>query len=315
MDWTTRSRRQHGVISRVQALESGLTDSAIQHHLATRRWQRLHRGVYLTHTGDVSWHARAVAAVLRSGRDAVLSLGAAAYLWGLQERPPAVIPVAVPADRAVVRAVGTRVRRRRRLSVARIRQLPVTSAAQTVVDLADERGCGADHAVALAARVVQLGHCTAADLAAELSQRRAHRHRAVLGAALDDIGSGIESVAEHHYVRDVERAHGLPTFVRQSRVSPGEGMDRRDFESLEHGVIVEIDGARWHAGTVVQDDRRRDRRAAADGKVTLRAGWGDVTQRPCEVAVDVALTLRQRGWLGRPTPCSPRCAIRRLGVA
>ncbi|MCE0486028.1 type IV toxin-antitoxin system AbiEi family antitoxin domain-containing protein [Ornithinimicrobium sediminis] len=315
MHWKALARRQHGVISRAQALECGLTDSAILHRVTTGRWQRLHRGVYLTHSGDISWHARACAAVLRSGRDAVLALGAAAYLWGLQERPPSVIPVAVPVDRAVVRAVGTRVRRRRHLDTATLRGLPVTSAAQTVVDLAGEPGCRADHAVALVARVVQLRRCTADDLMHELEGRRAHRHRVVLRAALGDVASGVESVAEHRYARDVERAHGLPTFVRQSRVCPGEGLDRRDFECLEFGVVVEVDGGRWHTGTVIQADRRRDRGTAADGKVTLRAGWDDVTQRPCEVAVDVALTLRQRGWLDRPKPCSARCAIRRLGAA
>lgn len=251
--------------------------------------------------------------MLWAGRGATLTLSTAAYLWGLTERQPPMIALAVPAHRSVVRVPGTRIRRRRHLETTVVRRLPVTSVAQTIVDLTDEPGCTAAESVAWAARACQQGKSRAPDLLDELARRRAHRHRGALRVALGDIGDGVESVAEQRYVNDVERAHGLPTFDRQSPARSGDGDVRRDFESLEFGVVVEIDGQLWHSGPAFRSDRLRDRQAAADGKVTLRAGWVDVTEAACDLAADIVRTLWQRGWSGHPRPCSIRCAVARLG--
>ena len=45
------------------------------------------------------------------------------------------------------------------------------------------------------------------------------------------------------------------------------------------------------------------------GIVTLRYSWADVTQRPCQVAAQVAEVLQGRGWRGTPRPCGPTCVI------
>lgn len=315
MELAVLARRQHGVVSRSQALDLGLTVKTIRCHLDRGRWRRVHPGVYLVHSGEPSWMARASAAVLWAGTGAALSLRAAAYLWQLTDRQPTVLTVAVPAHRQVRRVAGVRVTRRRRIRLAEVQRLPVTGATQTVIDLGDLHTCDAESAVALAARAVQLGVATTAELAAELRRRRAHRHREALRMALGDIADGIESVAEHHYVRNVERAHGLPRFARQVVASGAGGQVRRDFESLEFGVIVEIDGLPWHSGVAAARDHRRDRDAAGSGKVTLRAGYADVVQRPCELAVDITRTLWQRGWGGRPAMCGTTCAVGRLGAS
>jgi very-short-patch-repair endonuclease len=122
----------------------------------------------------------------------------------------------------------------------------------------------------------------------------------------------VQSPAEHRYAQDVELAHGLPRFTRQSTSESPDGTRRRDLKSLEFGVVVEIDGQLWHVGPAFRSDRRRDRQAAADGKVTLRAGWVDVTENACELAIDVTRTLWQRGWTGKPVPCSAACPVARL---
>ncbi len=318
MDQTQLARRQYGVLLRHQAVETGTSIKAIRCHLRAGRWQRIHPGVYLTHSGEVSWMIRASAAVLRAGRGAVLTLGSAAHLWGLDKRQPPVITVAVPADRTVTRAVGTRIRRRRRLENTTARRLPVTSVAQTVIDLAAESGHTADEAVAGVATACRRDKVTPAQLLEELHRRRTHPHRALLQVALGDVDDGVESVAEFRFVDDVERAHGLPPLVRQAVVGVPGSTDggnvrraRRDFESVEYGTVVEIDGELWHRGAAFTEDRRRDREAAREGKVTLRAGWVDVAVSPCDLALDVGLTLQQRGWAGRLTPCGPGCAVAR----
>lgn len=268
------ARRQHDVLSRDQAREGGLSDKAIRCRLRTGKWRRIHPGVYLTHSGEISWLSRASAAILHSGRGATLTLTVAAYLWGLRDRPPPMITLTVPYERSVVRMPGTRVRRRRReVPGVTVRRLPVTTVPVTVLDLSDEPGCTAAEAVALAALASQGQQTTAADLLEELGRRRRHRHRQVLRLALGDINEGIESVAEHHYVQRVERAHGLPVFARQTSRPTAAGELRRDFESLEFGIVVEIDGRTWHGGVAFTADRR-GRQGDPAGRVAGRHGGG-----------------------------------------
>jgi hypothetical protein len=59
--------RQHGVVSREQALAAGLTKRAIHTRVASGRWDRLHRGVYRALPLPASWHQRLMAAVLHGG--------------------------------------------------------------------------------------------------------------------------------------------------------------------------------------------------------------------------------------------------------
>ena len=72
---------------------------------------------------------------------------------------------------------------------------------------------------------------------------------------------------------------------------------------------METDGAVAHPCEARWRDQHRDNAAAADGIITLRYGWADVTQRPCQVAAQVAGVLQERGWRGTPHPCSPSCPI------
>jgi very-short-patch-repair endonuclease len=70
-------------------------------------------------------------------------------------------------------------------------------------------------------------------------------------------------------------------------------------------TIAELDGV-IHARQRFRDNRR-DNAALLDGDVTLRYGWADVTERPCQVAFEVAAVLRARGWTGFPARCSSCC--------
>ena len=56
-------------------------------------------------------------------------------------------------------------------------------------------------------------------------------------------------------------------------------------------------------------DIQRDNAPAADGILTLRYGWADVTRWPCRTAEQIATALRLRGWTGVPTPCGPNCPL------
>lgn len=283
-----------------------MTRDEIRARLDSKRWQALHRGVYLTNTGAPTWTARASAALLHAGAGAALSLHTAAFHTRLTTKQPPLIQVYIPASRRVSPIPGVSVRRKRAAYDSYlVNGLRTTRVRQTVIDIAAEPGESADGIVSLVARVCQAGSTTTAQLKSELDTRRAHARRELLELALASVEEGVESVAEFRCHKDVIRAHALPRMVCQAPTGDG---GRRDFES-DYGLILEIDGALWHQGAQLRRDRSRDRAATREGKITLRAGWTDVAIEPCLLAVDIALVLRQLGWDGWPKPCSPTCAV------
>ncbi len=76
--------------------------------------------------------------------------------------------------------------------------------------------------------------------------------------------------------------------------------------------VCRLDGNGTHGADTRWWDVRRDNAAAANGIVTLRYSWFDVTQTPGRVAAEVARVLADRGFTGAH-PYSPSfLACRRL---
>lgn len=304
------------VLSRQQALARGNTPAMIRHRLRTGRWQRIFPGVYATYSGEISWRRRARAATLARGPGAVVSLHCALHLWGLHPTPPQIITLAEPdALHRLGSLPGVRTRRRRRLTTAVRHQVPVTSLQQTILDVLALPATTVDDALALITRAVSARRVTVPQLREELSHHPRHPRRGVLIEVLDAAGTGLGSVAEARYVRDVEQAHGLPPMERQVPMdgpqAVADGRTRRlDFKDQQRGLGLEIDGDLFHS-TRQRQDRGRDREAAGQGEVTIRAGWVEVVAYPCELAADVAAAQRARGWTGQPTPCGPGCRLPR----
>jgi len=87
---------QCGVVSRSQALRTGLTTDMIKFRLRSGRWRLMHRGVYVTFTGVPGRGARLWAAVLSAGPGAMLSHQTAAELQELSDKATNPIHVTVP---------------------------------------------------------------------------------------------------------------------------------------------------------------------------------------------------------------------------
>lgn len=141
--------------------------------------------------------------------------------------------------------------------------------------------------------------------------RRKMRWRAELDDVLAAAGSGIHSVLEYRYLRDVERAHGLPRSRHQVRVVIDGKVVYRDVYYEEYQVAVELDGRLAHPDEERWRDNHRDTQAGVQGVQTCRYGWRDVYARACQTALLQAQILRRRGWRGIPKPCSAGCPVGR----
>jgi hypothetical protein len=119
---------------------------------------------------------------------------------------------------------------------------------------------------------------------------------------------GAHSPLEYRHDRDVQRAHGLPEPVKQARFRKPDGTNgyRDRYYPQYGGLVIELDGKRFHPDEQCGRDQERDNQAAVTGS-TLRYGWSDVTRKTCETARQEADALRNRGWTGNLKPCSPDC--------
>jgi hypothetical protein len=137
-----KARFQAGVITRQQALRSGLSASAIKWQLTRGNWRQIYLGVYATFSGPAGRDAQLRAAVLYAGKGAQLSHETAAEVNGLTERQSALINVSIPADRRVSPPNGVKVHLSAYLDLkARFPRgvVPHTLVEETIIDLVDAR--------------------------------------------------------------------------------------------------------------------------------------------------------------------------------
>ena len=307
---------QHGVIARWQVAQAGPGARIVDPQLHSGRWQPLYRGVYATFTGHPSRIALLWGAVLRAGPRAALSYDTAAELDRLTDKPSRHIHVTVDAARQITisgrecHGLVPRIilHRSTRLDLVRhpARTPPRTRIEETTLDLI-EVSPSFDQALAWLASACGRRLTTPELLLGSMAARSRLRWRNRLASALTDIGDGVHSVLEWHYVRGVERSHGLPRAKRQSVSRVGERTRYLDNHYSEFGVAVELDGHTTHPAEARWRDIRRDNASAEAGIVTLRYGWADVIHEPCRVAAEVARVLRNQGWTGRLRPCGPSC--------
>ena len=125
--------RSHGVVTRTELLEAGVSRHEIVHRLRTGALIAVFRGVYRVGHRAPSVEARYMAAVKAAGEGALLSGLSAAWLWGLVKghAPP---PEVTARTQRRIRGVETR--RVRQLGKGTVwRGVPVTTVPHTLIDL------------------------------------------------------------------------------------------------------------------------------------------------------------------------------------
>jgi hypothetical protein len=316
VDATLRS--QAGVICRRQVRAAGLDDNDIERFVRRRLWAVVHPGVYVDHTGPTSWLQRAWAALLAL-EPAVLAGPSALRVHGLptggetapgREGRAGVVHVAVDRDRHVKAPPGAVVVRR--AGLARRSQAhhspPRLRLEEALVDVADDAVRDVD-AVAVIAAACQQGLTTPTRLLATVRSRQRLKRRRLLLELLGEAATGVRSVLERRYLREVERPHGLPIGRRQRRLRTRTGSAYRDVEYSEQCAVIELDGRLVHRTADARGrDLERDVESAVVGDVTVRLGWVHLAD-PCRTAAAIVSLLRSRGWTGTGTACSPSCPL------
>ena len=262
--WEVSAAEQDGVLTRGQALEGGLT-------LAGWRW-RTHRdwqtplpGVAVTHNGPLTDVQRRWAALLYCGQGAALSGDAALVEHGLSLPPPAVLHIAVPAERSVVprqfieagqpalgvvthRTTGLAefVRWRHGLAVVQVEVAALQAAAWATSDRVAEWRLAA---------VVQQRLTTVSALEGALARMPRLRRRSLLVRVLTDVALGAHALTELDFLRLLRR-HGLPAPDQLQLRVRANGTRYLDAFWARQRVIVELDGAHhrevraWDADTL-----------------------------------------------------------------
>ena len=239
--------RQHGLITRSQALLCGLTKQPLR--TRTRpggSWSVLLPGVYSTFTGTPTADQRAMAALLYAGPGSLITGQTAMAAHGINTLERAIVDVLVPIDRrrqdhGFVHVMRTSKMPRVAYMAGELRYAPparaVADAARQLSDLRDVR--------TIVAAGAQWRGLSVAELAKELEQGPT-AGSAGFREVLAEVADGIRSAAEADLRKLIKRAR-LPDPCYNPRLYKGqEFIAMPDAWWPEAGVAVEVDSKQWH---------------------------------------------------------------------
>jgi len=289
---------QHGLVTRRQALERGLSARAIQGRLESGRWERMFRGVFRIAGTEASYRQWVRSATLAAGTEAVASHRSAATLIGLPGTARW-LEVTIPPSRRMD-VDGIIVHRAHLVPRDRcsIDLIPVTTPVRTLLDLAGELseqrlGTVLDHA--LGNRLV-----TRAELEQRLADLRSRGRRGLgvlagLLAARPVSARPIQAGFESRLLRALTAA-GLPLPSPQYGVAlPSGRMASVDFAYPEVLLAIEADSYVHHSTlTGWSRDRARNNGLVALGWAVLPITWDLLTKDPAGVVDQVRGALDAR---------------------
>ncbi|HEX6455399.1 MAG TPA: type IV toxin-antitoxin system AbiEi family antitoxin domain-containing protein [Solirubrobacterales bacterium] len=246
--------QQYGLVTHVQLLRLGFSSARIGRSSKAMRLHRVHRGVYAVGHEVLSDHARCLAAVLASGRGAVLSHAAAAWLWGLLPTCPAVVDVSVPSHGG--RREGIALHHSSTLipeEHGRMMGIPVTALPRTLLDVA---ATGSPRLTWNAVeRAERRDLLDLAQIDAMLKRRRGHRGAARLRKALEIYRDpAFYRARSERLFRRIVKRFGLP----KPLINTWVGKFEIDAYWKRERFAVEIDGWETHrTRRAFESDRRR----------------------------------------------------------
>ena len=288
-------KRQDGVIASAQAL-GFMSEKAIRHRLASGRWQRLHRRVFVTHSGPIIVAQRRWAAVLAAGGDAVVGGLTALDLRGYET---AKIHLLVRAARRP-RSLPTGVVLHRTRTLGRDELLPDsrpprTRPARSLVDAAQwALTDGAARAIIAAGFQQRL--VREDDVRRTLDRLTRARRRRLIRVTVNDVVGGAHSLAEIDFI-GLCRRNGLPEPIRQATRTDVDGR-RRYLDALfpQWRIVVEIDGGQHLEVRQAWADMQRQNALWIAGERVLRFPAWAIRADPTAVASQLRAALTAAGW-------------------
>ena len=294
-DLAALANKQHGLMTHAQAMEAGLTRTALSRLVRSKVWQVVRPRVFRRAATTQTEEQALLSVCLWLGNDAVVSHRSAARIYGLTlERE--LLEVTTPpkingesADVLVHRSKNLTERDRRVF-----RGIPITNGARTVIDLAsvlDEENLAIIVEEAWRRRVASPDWV--AKRLGELGKQV--RRVGALAEILADCRTRkapLESALEVRFWRLLRR-NGL-TAVPHHEFSDDFGQPGHvDFAFPEHQLAIECDGFETHSTReAFENDRLRAARLVANGWRVMLLTWKQVTEEPVKVIEFITRALR-----------------------
>lgn len=281
---------QHSLVTSRQLQAAGLTDRQIEYRVERRRLLPVHRGVYGIAGVRPTFEQAVMAACLATGGVASHRCAAALFkLRGFDRRK--VIEITVEGRRAP-KLDGVVPHTTKRLERVKIGVIPVTTPAQTLLDIASAEPRLAEGALndALRRELVRLSGLV------RFLQVGGRPGEPRLRKLVEEQVKGKKPTESWLEDRIVEflGAHGLPEPDHQFRLRlPSGRRIRFDFAYPPPLTLaIEADGRLWHSTPAdVARDRERDELARLLGWEVVRITWLDLQERPAEVAAILGAAL------------------------
>jgi len=298
---------QSGVITWAQATAL-VGPGKVRHLIATGRWRRLCRGVFVTADGQLEPVHRLWAAVLAAGPGAVLAGLAAARAGGLRRIPRQQrdgIDVLVPASRRAANLLRRMPAEFPAVFVQRTRYLPEqdlqrgrptrTTIGRALVDAA--QWAITDHeAQGILAAGCQQRRVLPADLLAVIDRMPNLSRRRLIRSTVQDLAGGADALSEIDLMRLCRRfALPPPEYQRRRKDAAGRVRYLDAYWPAWH-LHVEVDGAHHMNAGQWEADMRRQNDIWVAGDRILRFSAFQARHRAGDVAEQIRRALVAAGW-------------------
>ncbi len=286
---------QHGLVTRFQTWQTGLTARQTDHLLTRKLLLPVHRGVFRDPAAPVTLDQRALAAVLASGPGAVVSYRLSVALWGMRNYQCLLTEVTTAGARRIPGVFSHRAARPPEQTT--LRGIPVASTARTVVDVATVVGrpiLGMWLETWLSSKQLTLDA-----LEQQMDLLKGHAGIPAVRAAMADrtlLHAETDSPPEAALGLLLAR-HGLPQLVLHHLVTMPSGTEfELDWSYPAWRIAFEMDGYGVHLRSLdaFEHDRFRRNELEIDGWTILNFTKRQVEKRPKTVVGQVLRLLQAR---------------------
>lgn len=285
--------RQHGVVGRRQLMRLGLGEQAIESRIDAGRLHRIHAGVYSVGHRAITREGRWLAAVLASGRGAVLSHLSAAALWGIRPSSRSQVDVTVSHRSRSSAAIRRHVAALPEDEMTVHGGIPVTTVPRTIFDLAAISSIDRVESAIRQAEYLQLhDRLSLLDMIERYRGRRGVRRLRESLSRTESLPSGrTRSPLEERFLPFLRR-HGLPRPRLNDWIAVGAKRFQVDCRWPGTRQVVELDSWQAHGTRIAfREDRARDRALRAAGYDVTRISWAQLDDEPEAVAADLRKLL------------------------